>query len=168
MITMTNEIMNQGKSRNGGWNSLQLRVLGIRGSKKRKGWRKRLIGEEFSEDAIQEFLDLRNKHLEKSLRKKRRKKGKITGWRTRSRFPAVTKGIPWKKQYKNPKWKQKRLQILKRDNYTCMRCGDKDSILHVHHLKYKRGGYIWEVEDKDLITLCETCHEKEHGRKFIY
>lgn len=36
--------------------------------------------------------------------------------------------------------------------------------LHVHHLKYLRGKMIWEVPLFYLVTLCEDCHSKEHGR----
>lgn len=165
MVIMTNEIMNRGISRSNGWGRAQLRVLGIR-PLNNKGWRKQIIGEEYPERVIQEFLDLKNKHLKKGLRKKKKKKKRRR--KASGRTTPIVKKIPWKKQYKHPSWKQKRLKILKRDGHVCTKCGDKDSILHVHHLKYKRGGYIWEVEDEDLITLCEACHEKEHGRKFTY
>jgi hypothetical protein len=58
--------------------------------------------------------------------------------------------------YKNPKWQKKRLQILDRDGWKCVACGDEDSTLHVHHREYS--GEPWEVDDKSLQTLCEKCH----------
>lgn len=35
-------------------------------------------------------------------------------------------------------------------------------ILQVHHKKYIQNRMLWEYEDNDLITLCESCHRKEH------
>lgn len=60
-------------------------------------------------------------------------------------------------RYKHPLWQRKRLEILARDNWTCVACEDKNSTLHVHHLMYD--GEPWEVEDKCLQTLCESCHQ---------
>jgi len=59
-------------------------------------------------------------------------------------------------QLKSPKWQKKRLEILSRDNWTCKKCGDKDTELHVHHLKYS--GKPYESNNDDLITLCKHCH----------
>lgn len=35
-------------------------------------------------------------------------------------------------------------------------------MLNVHHLHYKRGAAPWEYDDNELVTLCESCHKKEH------
>lgn len=61
---------------------------------------------------------------------------------------------------KDPRWKKKRLEILKRDNYTCTSC-DRTRYLQVHHLVYKNAP-PWKSEDKDLITLCQKCHKLWH------
>ncbi len=65
---------------------------------------------------------------------------------------------------KHPKWQKKRLTILKRDNFQCQLCKDKETTLHIHHLKYIDENKPWEYKDKDLITLCEDCHKlvEEH------
>lgn len=61
------------------------------------------------------------------------------------------------------KYKNWRLSIFKRDNYTCQKCGSKEKI-NAHHL------YSWkEYPEKryDLengITLCEKCHIKVHQK----
>lgn len=60
----------------------------------------------------------------------------------------------------DPRWQKKRLKILERDNWTCRKCGDVNSSLHVHHLKYKYGKSPWEYPQKDLITLCKDCHKE--------
>lgn len=65
---------------------------------------------------------------------------------------------------KDPRWQQKRLKILERDNWACKNCGEKTETLVVHHLVYFSKKNPWEVHDGFLITLCETCHnprEKE-------
>lgn len=54
-----------------------------------------------------------------------------------------------------------------RDKFTCQMCGAKASdgtTLNVHHLRYHRGAQPWEYDDKELLTLCESCHKKEHDR----
>lgn len=57
---------------------------------------------------------------------------------------------------KNPLWQRKRLEILNRDDFTCCKCGDKETELHVHHLKYT--GEPHEAPNEDLETLCKDCH----------
>jgi hypothetical protein len=69
---------------------------------------------------------------------------------------------------KNPRWQRKRLKILERDNFACQFCGDKETELHIHHLKYK--GEPWDVEDEFLKTVCKDCHfviyiEEKNGGK---
>ncbi len=64
---------------------------------------------------------------------------------------------------KNPKWQKKRLQILKRDNFTCCLCGDKETELHVHHNSYK--GNPWDIKNEELKTLCKHCHLIAHEIK---
>jgi hypothetical protein len=159
MVVMTQDIMDAAKSRHGGWSNAQFRALGVFKFTP-KGWKKQLIGKEYTENAMQEFLDLRNKHLTgKPCRKKRSKfKNK------KVRFIPVAEPLTWKEQYRHPNWQRRRLQILERDKFTCRRCGDKDSMLHVHHLKYRKNSYIWEAKGKDMITLCEKCHDEEHGK----
>lgn len=68
---------------------------------------------------------------------------------------------------KNPLWWNKRSAILERDGHQCTICGAKDSLI-VHHKQYhffqKRNKMAlpWEYEDKYLVTLCKSCHEKGH------
>lgn len=58
---------------------------------------------------------------------------------------------------KDPRWQKKRLEIFKRDDFTCQKCSDKKTTLCVHHLKYN--GDPWKSNNDDLITLCEHCHD---------
>jgi len=75
-------------------------------------------------------------------------------------------------------WPQQSALCKKRDDYRCMahkiglpRCKNRfppplHHLLHAHHLvrwvKSKNNSL------KNLITLCTTCHNKEHGRKVGY
>lgn len=61
MIIITNEIIEKGKSTNGGWNKKQLEIIGVTSMK--KGWKKRLIGKYISQERVAEFLKLKDSHL---------------------------------------------------------------------------------------------------------
>lgn len=72
---------------------------------------------------------------------------------------------------KDPRWQQKRLRILERDEFTCRVCGSKERTLHVHHLAYPREDCDpWDSSVDLLVTLCEPCHEVEHNnhRDMVY
>jgi 5-methylcytosine-specific restriction endonuclease McrA len=71
------------------------------------------------------------------------------------------KFVDYAEQLKNPKWQRKRLEILTRDNWTCQKCGDTETTLHVHHLIYANGIKAWDYSNEMLITLCEHCHKAE-------
>jgi len=64
----------------------------------------------------------------------------------------------WEK-LKDPLWQKKRLEVLQRDEFTCVDCGNKEQTLHVHHKYYRRGADPWDYPDDALKTLCEDCHE---------
>ena len=52
--------------------------------------------------------------------------------------------------------------VLKRDNYTCQKCGCDDKQLHCHHIT---GIELNPVESADIdncITLCIDCHHEVH------
>lgn len=59
-------------------------------------------------------------------------------------------------------WREKRSERLEMDGYCCALCGDKND-LEVHHLTYDRLG---NESMEDLITVCHSCHEMLHGRKW--
>jgi len=68
---------------------------------------------------------------------------------------------------KRPLWRQKRKQILNRDNKRCLHCNNNKN-LHIHHRQYQfntnKNSMInpWEYDNKYLITLCKTCHSNGH------
>lgn len=60
-MILTEAILNKGKSSNNGWNLQQLECFGC--VPLRTGWRRRIIGQDFPEETINKFLQLRNVHL---------------------------------------------------------------------------------------------------------
>lgn len=64
-------------------------------------------------------------------------------------------------------------EILKRDNYTCQKCGyknDKGIGLEIHHINPKRNKP--EDEHENLIALCSICHnyapdEPKYFKKYL-
>ena len=59
-------------------------------------------------------------------------------------------------------WKDKAAQRRKIDGNKCALCGSKRK-LQVHHLTYE--SLTNEDVEKDLITLCQDCHNKAHEIK---
>lgn len=79
--------------------------------------------------------------------------------------------MTYAEKLRDPRWQKKRLQIFNRDKFTCKLCKDTKTTLQVHHLSYS--GNPWESLNKDLITLCEHCHEevenlKKNDAKFCF
>ena len=74
-----------------------------------------------------------------------------------------------KEQYalalQHPKWQKKRLKIFERDGWKCRECGDTETMLHLHHLKYTKK-YPWNEPAKNLVTICSKCHKKAHKIKY--
>lgn len=71
----------------------------------------------------------------------------------------ATKKPSYAEQLRNPKWQKKRLEILSRDEFCCQLCFDSESTLHVHHKRYVKGRMPWEYDNRDLVTVCENCHD---------
>lgn len=63
-------------------------------------------------------------------------------------------------------WTELARRSKKRDNWTCQKCGTKggslgSAQLHAHHIKAKKHGGKDNIDN--LITVCHSCHEEEHG-----
>ena len=60
---------------------------------------------------------------------------------------------------KSDAWKRKRYVVLKRDNWRCVFCGSRAT--QVHHKRYAK--YIIGKEPIEwLVSVCKSCHDKEH------
>ena len=55
---------------------------------------------------------------------------------------------------KSKEWKDKRLLVLKRDNYVCQSCL-KSKATEVHHLTYK---HVFNEPLFELVSICNPCH----------
>lgn len=75
--------------------------------------------------------------------------------------------MSYKENLGKQEWKEKRLFVLKRDNFVCQKCHSKSEKLHVHHKIYIKSRKPWQYNDKDLITLCDTCHSWVHGTENV-
>ena len=64
--------------------------------------------------------------------------------------------------YSDVRWMELRNKALIRDGYKCQACGGVDS-LQVHHVRYIKGGKIWDSPLHDLTTLCKECHKKVYA-----
>ena len=64
-----------------------------------------------------------------------------------------------------------RVQVLTRDNFSCVECGwnrsmlspdDPRKMLELHHVKHHKDGGMNTADN--LITLCNVCHDGKHRR----
>lgn len=66
--------------------------------------------------------------------------------------------MTYQEKLKDPRWQKKRLEIMNRDNFTCLKCNAKDKTLNVHHRWYEKNTEIWDYPNEVFETLCEDCH----------
>lgn len=80
------------------------------------------------------------------------------------RFEFKPTKIRWDSYGTKEEWQSTRNRILQRDNYTCVRCGASlrnTNQRAVHHEKHLSAGGL--TIDRNLKSLCATCHAAEHG-----
>lgn len=84
----------------------------------------------------------------------------------------------WKKEEKkdysqylnSEEWDAKKKAKLKEVNYECQRCGIRQKLndipfLQVHHKHYEN---VKKEDPKDLVVLCDECHEMAHEDPLEY
>ena len=74
--------------------------------------------------------------------------------------------------YRWTEWRKLRAQVLKLDNYECQLCkakGRYSKAIIVHHIKHLKDRpdlalsiYDSNTGQRQLISVCKECHEKEH------
>lgn len=76
---------------------------------------------------------------------------------------AIKSEICRNKLYEDPRWRNKRSEVLERDNHKCQICGCVAQ--EVHHIKYKGNSYNepWNIENDYLVSLCKECHSRFNG-----
>lgn len=78
-----------------------------------------------------------------------------------------TSGPTYNSRYQTSEWKQKRLEIYKRDEWICQNCGKQTSIsfgkdrICCHHIDYNHKN----LDSNNLITLCWSCHARTNGNR---
>lgn len=75
------------------------------------------------------------------------------------------KKLSYIEQLRHPNWQRKRLEIMERDGFKCVCCGDAETTLNVHHKTYLKGRLAWEYDDDNFETVCEPCHAENHREK---
>lgn len=72
----------------------------------------------------------------------------------------------WSSAFRDSRWQKLRLQVMERDNWTCISCNkgkDDGTVLNVHHAYYESGKAPWEYPGEVLFTMCEECHTEYHN-----
>jgi 5-methylcytosine-specific restriction endonuclease McrA len=66
--------------------------------------------------------------------------------------------------YHSRQWAQVRDYIMKRDHYSCVKCGRPAQ--EVHHIKHLTRENIWDpkitLNPDNLEALCRDCHFRQH------
>ena len=103
-----------------------------------------------------QLRDKKNAEILKSNAEKFKKANKA-----KSREENKYVGLNYYELLKTPEWKEKRQQILKRDNFKCIVCKSKKQF-NVHHRMYIGNRPPWKYHNSCLATLCRKCHESIH------
>lgn len=64
-------------------------------------------------------------------------------------------------------WRKKRKEILIRDNFECQECKDKGKVSKahtVHHIKELKDYPELGLDNDNLISVCNSCHNIIHER----
>ncbi len=70
----------------------------------------------------------------------------------------LNKRIRGSEEYKN--W---RVLVFQRDNWTCQQCGERGCELHPHHILGFAEYPIMRFAVSNGVTLCKDCHKRLHG-----
>ncbi len=94
------------------------------------------------------------------------KRGRFGGHKN----PAWRGGVTPVRQrlYKRDEWRKLVAETLKRDNYTCARCGvyraKAEPKLVTHHIRAFATHPSLRFDPANLVTLCEKCHRWVHSK----
>jgi hypothetical protein len=74
------------------------------------------------------------------------------------------RSMPYRDYLRTPEWQERRARHLKSAGFRCQLCNFGGKRLDVHHRTYARRGQEYF---KDLIVLCEACHEIFHAHNRV-
>jgi len=73
--------------------------------------------------------------------------------------------VDTKRKYRDDQiYKEWRMNVFKRDWFTCQHCNVKSGKLNAHHIKSYKDYPKLRTVLSNGITLCYECHKKEHKR----
>ena len=102
------------------------------------------------------------KRKEKAQERSEKKKHKATKKKSKIEEQPLDKN-KFRKQYKDPRWLEKRKEVLDAKGYTCIKCERHDN-LQAHHLTYicENGVWrnVWDYPLDNFVVLCEKCHKE--------
>ena len=79
-------------------------------------------------------------------------------WKKRGWFPSLVKSL----RPTIDVWKETRLRIFKRDNFTCFYCGQIGGKLECdHYIPVSLGG---KSDDSNLVTACKRCNRAKSNK----
>jgi hypothetical protein len=62
--------------------------------------------------------------------------------------------MSYRDKLRDPRWQKKRLEVFSEAKWQCEKCKRADSMLHVHHLFYRRVE-LWEYQSDELEAFYE-------------
>lgn len=71
--------------------------------------------------------------------------------------------MTYSEKLQDPRWQKKRLEIMSRDGFRCIKCESETNTLTVHHFYYVSGRMPWEYSRGSMATMCRKCHSEAHG-----
>ncbi len=95
-----------------------------------------------------------------------RKKNKGFSYYSPTKSNIINEKTSYNKHLTSSSWDIIRKEAYKRANFTCERCGKKNTRLEAHHLNYNNLG---NEQPEDLLVVCRKCHlelelEKENNK----
>lgn len=175
-VILTKEFIEGNRSSSGGWNNSQLVMIGESWPPKR-GWLKRAIGREISDEAAQKFIQFGKDRPSKKLRAEirylargtsKREKVQALEKKLREGGGGKQKGLhvdPTGKDFLwSYAWRQLRMQALRKYGARCQCCGaspQTGAVMNVDHIKPRK---LFPHLALDLDNLQVLCHECNHGK----
>jgi len=92
------------------------------------------------------------------------KRGKFLGADNPNWKGGLDNRDPERNRYPAKQWSK---AVKERDGFACVECGETEK-LHSHHIKRWMDYPELRYELDNGVTLCEACHQKAHGKGFVF